>query len=168
MFFELYFYDDVSICTEWINTNQVTKLMEINRELAVFVQQRWMCGCVPPPSIITSSQFTCHHDAEHVIYRASVSVSAVGVSREELEEWPRTHRSILLQGQKLSVEENCPVIINSLEDEGECQLTSTPVMISLTTFLLTMAAVFIVTLLAAVASTVLIQLFCCTSRYRKK
>ena len=179
VFFELYFYAGAIICTEWIKLDQVTiKLEEISRELAIFVQ--WRCGCAFPPSIISSPQFTCHHGTQHVIYRASVGVSTVGMSREELEaaleEWPRTHRSILLQGQRLSVEQNCPVIINSLEDEGECELTTTPVisltttpvMVSLTTFLLTMAAVFIITLLGAVVSTVLIQLMCCTTRYRRK
>ena len=149
--------------------NQVIKLEEISRKLAVFVQ--WTCGCAFPPSIITSTQFTCHHDVEHVTYRASVGVSTVGVSREEveaaLEEWPRTHRSILLQGQRLSVEQNCPVIINSLEDEGECQPTTTPATVSVTTFALSMAALFVVTLLGTVAMVLLIQLLC-TKTNRKR
>ena len=107
-------------CTEWINTtNQLVAFEMIGQELVAFIQQR--CGCVFPPSSITSPQFTCHSDAQHVVYRASVGVSTVGVSREELEaaleEWPRTHRSILLQGQRLSVEQNCPVLITSFDEE---------------------------------------------------
>ena len=138
MLFQLLLYGTTT-CTEWIGTtNQLTAFEMIGQELVEFIQQR--CGCVFPPSSITSPQFTCHRDAQHVIYRASMSMSEVGVSREEveavLEEWPRTHRSILLQGQRLNVEENCPVIISSLEDEGECELSTTPISISLTTVLI--------------------------------
>ena len=169
VFFQLHLYGTLT-CPEWIGWNQQEKFEEIGQDLSVFIQQR--CGCVFPPSSITSPQFTCHSDAQHVVYRASVGVSTVGVSREELEaaleEWPRTHRSILLQGQRLSVEQNCPVIINSLEDEGECELTTTSVTVSLTTFLLTMAAVFIVSLLGAVALIVFIQLMCRITRHKRK
>ena len=91
-----------------------------------------------------------------------MGVSTVGVSREELEaaleEWPRTHRSILLQGQRLSVEQNCPVIIDSLKDEGECQLTTKQDTVSTTTYVLSMAALFVVTLLGTVVMMLLIQL----------
>ena len=97
--------------------------------------------------------------------------TVVGVSREEVEaalkEWPRTHRSILLQGQRLSVEENCLVIIDSLEDEVECQLTTTPAMVSAITFLLTVVAVFVVTLLGTVAILLFIH-FICAKRSKKK
>ena len=45
------------------------------------------------------------------------NIVASGVCLEAaLEEWHRTHRSILLQGQRLTVEQNCPVIIYLLED----------------------------------------------------
>ena len=162
----MHFHAGAFICAKWINMNQVVKLEEISRELAIFVQRR--CGCLIS---ITSAWFTCHHDAQHVIYyKAGVGVSTVGVSREELEaaleEWPRTHRSILLQGQRLSVEQNCPVIINSMNEEV-CKLTTAPTMVSIITFLLTVAADFVVTLLGTVAMVLLIY-FIYAKRSKKK
>ena len=152
--FQLHFYGEI-MCTGG------TELEEIGQELSMFIQQR--CGgCVFPPSSITSPQLTCHRDTQqHVTYRASVSVPAVGVSREDLEaaleEWPRKHRSILLQGQRLNVEENCPVIIHAL-DEGECDLTiasSTPTVLVSPTMFSASPITLPVTVAVVVAVTVL-------------
>ena len=61
-------------------------------------------------------------------YRASVSANTLGLVAT-LEEWPRVHRSIVLQGERLSVDDTCPVIIQSL-DEEECEWPSQAEMVS--------------------------------------
>jgi hypothetical protein len=128
-FFQLHLNGDIR-CPGWITTNQFIKFEQLAMELAVFIQQR--CGCPFPSSNITTPQFTCHpsHD-QHVTYRASISTGTL--ARQELvaalEEWPRVHRSILLQGERLSVDDTCPVIIQSLDEEG-CEVSSPPVMVS--------------------------------------
>jgi hypothetical protein len=122
--FQLHLNGDIR-CPGWITTNQFIKF----EQLAVFIQQR--CGCPFPSSNITTPQFTCHpsHD-QHVTYRASISTSTL--ARQELvtplEEWVRVHRSLLLQGDRLGVDDMCPVIIQSL-DEEECEMSSPPVMV---------------------------------------
>jgi len=154
-------------------------------EVAVFIGQR--CGCVFPASSMTTPQFTCpQQHPQYTTYRASVNTSStVGVSREELvaalEEWPRTHRSILVQGERLSVEESCPIIITSLE-EGECEVnmvtppvtgvttdTSTtplaPDTVALSIFLI---VVNLLIALLALAVSVIVLLFVYTLRSRRK
>jgi hypothetical protein len=74
-----------------------------------------------------------------VTYRASISTGTLAGQElvAALEEWPRVHRSILLQGERLSVDDTCPVIIQSL-DEEECEVSSPPnlpVMVTLRIFL---------------------------------
>ena len=106
--FQLHLYGD-NTCIEWIDTDQLIKFQQIVMELTMFIQQR--CGC---SSSITTPRFTCHQSHKHhVTYRASVSTGSL--SRQELvavlEEWPRVHRSILLQGERLSVDNTCPIII---------------------------------------------------------
>jgi hypothetical protein len=114
-FFQLHLNGDIR-CLGWIATDQLMNFNQIATGLTVFIQQR--CGC---PFSITTPQFTCHpsHD-QHVTYRASISTGTL--ARQELvaalEEWPRVHRSILLQGERLSVDDTCPVIIQSLDEEG--------------------------------------------------
>ena len=139
---------------DWINTDRLGKFEEMAMELAVFVGQS--CDCPFPPSSITTPRFTCHPPhVQHVTYRASVAVSMGQLSREglvsALEEWPRTHRSILIQGERLSVEEQCPVIIQSLEEEEECEIhtpppTTPPATVALTTFLIGMGSTVVVTM----------------------
>jgi hypothetical protein len=138
--FQLHLNGDIR-CPGWITTNQFIKFEQLAMELAVFIQQR--CGCPFPSSNITTPQFTCHpsHD-QHVTYRASISTSTL--ARVELvvalEEWQRVHRSILLQGERLSLDDTCPVIIQSL-DEEECEVSrmvfspDQPMMVTISTFL---------------------------------
>ena len=148
----------VGTCTEWSSDNQLVKLQEIALELAMFTQQR--CACPFPPSTITTPRFTCHPPhPQHVIYRASVDVTAVQLERVELiamlEAWPRRHRSILIQGEELSVDDTCVVIIQSLEDQV-CEVSTEPVVVSLTisTFIITLIAVFIIAVLATVTTVI--------------
>ena len=157
----------VGTCTEWSSDNQLVKLQEIALELAMFTQQR--CACPFPPSIITTPRFTCHPPhPQHVTYRASVNITAVQLERMELiamlEAWPRSRRSILVQGEELSVDDTCVVIIQSLEVEvcevstESVNVTSTePVLVTLTTFLITVVAAFIIAVLATVTMMIAIM-----------
>ena len=127
-------------------------------KLTMFIQQR--CGCPFPASNITTPQFTCHQSHErHVTYRASVSTGSLLVAA--LEEWPRVHRSILLQGGRLSVDDTCPVIIQSL-DEEECEVPSQPAMpmVALNTYLATVMSVVLIAVVVVIVS--------CTFRIRRR
>ena len=143
-------------CPDWVNTNTLLKLADISRELAVFIEQR--CNCSLPPSLLTtSSQFTCVAELpQHVVYRASVQLSSLPVPLDRsmlvdiLETWPVLHRAVLVQGERLSVEESCAVVILSPEEQ-QCTLTSAPPTVSLSTFLVTVLTVLIIFVLAAVA-----------------
>ena len=74
-----------------------------------------------------------------------------------LKAWPRSRRSILIQGEELSVGDRCVVIIQSLEDQV-CEVSTEPVvvtstepaMVTLNTFVTTVVAVFIIAVLATV------------------
>ena len=165
--FELHLYGD-NTCIEWINTDQHLKFQQIAMELTMFIQQK--CGCPFPSSNITTPQFTCHQSREgHVTYRASVSTMYTStLTKQELiaglEEWPRVHRSILLQGERLSVDDMCPVIIQSL-DEEECEvpMASQPGSVALSIFLATVASVVVIALVA-----IAIVIFSCSFRKRRK
>ncbi len=108
----------ISNCVEWIN-NQ--KLHDVATELAVFIGQR--SNCVFPSTLITGAHFTCPPPPhpQHVTYRASIAPTGQ-LNRSMLEavlrEWPAIHKAILLQGELLSVDDTCPVIISSFHDEG--------------------------------------------------
>jgi hypothetical protein len=131
---QLHFH--VPTCTEWIVTEQLGKLQEIAFELVVYVRKR--CDCPFQSSSIISPGFTCQQQPPYVKYSASVVVSMI--SREvlvsALKEWPSVHRSILIHGEKLSVEEECPVIIQSAD--GVCEITTAPE--ALSTLLIVTAA----------------------------
>ena len=68
-----------------------------------------------------------------------------------LEAWPRSRRSMLIQGEELSVDDTCVVIIQSLEDQV-CELSTEPVVVTstepavvtLSTFVISLVAVFII------------------------
>ena len=165
--FELHLYGD-NTCIEWINTDQHLKFQQIAMELTMFIQQR--CGCPFPSPNITTPRFTCHQSREgHVTYRASVStVYTSTLNKQELiaglEEWPRVHRSILLQGERLSVDNTCPVIIRSLvEKECEGPMASQAGSVTLSIFLATVASVVVVSLVA-----IALVIFSCTFRRRRK
>ena len=160
--FQLHLYGD-NICIEWIDTDQPIKFQQMVMELTMFIQQR--CGCSFLSSSITTPQFTCHQSHEHhVTYRASVSTSML--TRQELvavlEEWPRVHRSILLQGERLSVDNTCPIIIQSL-DEEECEGPSQPESVSLSIFLATVISVAVIAMVA-----IALVIVFCTFRKRRK
>ena len=82
-----------------------------------------------------------------------------------LETWPVLHRAVLVQGERLSVEESCAVVILSPEEQ-QCTLTSAPPTVSLSTFLVTVFTVVIFFLLAAV-SMVIIAIAMHVSKQRK-
>ena len=113
-------------CANWTNTDQIAKLQDMETELAVFIGQR--CCCESPSTLITRAHFTCPSShpppphPQHVTYRASIATTGQ-LNRTMLEavlrEWPVIHRAILLQGELLSVDDTCPVIISSFEEE-EC------------------------------------------------
>ena len=96
-------------------------------------------------------------------YRASVSTGSL--NRLELvaalEEWPRVHRSIVLQGGRLSVDDKCHIIIQSL-DEEECEGPSQPAMpmVALSTFLATVVSVVLIAVAVVIVS--------CTFRIRRR
>ena len=98
-------------------------------------------------------------------YRASVSTDIL--SRQQLlaalEEWPRVHRSILLRGVRLSVDDTCPVIIQSL-DEEECEWPSQPEMRS--TFLATMVSVLVIAILLGMVAVAVTS--CIIKNYYRK
>ena len=149
------------MCDEWISTNQAAKLQEIDAEVTVFVQRK--CGCL---STITSSQFFCNHEelhAEHMTYRATVNVSLLGSSREELEdalkEWPRMYRSLQVQGEILHVEENCPVIFHS-RMESKCEVAETAATVSLTAFVATVVVSVLIMILETIAIAVISIILC--------
>jgi hypothetical protein len=171
MTFQFHFYGFFT-CSEWIDANSIHKFEQIAMILAVFIQQR--CGC-PSSSNITTPQFTCRpsHD-QHVTYRASISTGTL--ARQELvaalEEWPRVHRSFLLQGERLSVDDTCPVIIQSL-DEEECDVygpsqptmvSSQAVIVTLSTFLATLIPLVV----AVIAAMAIIVLLSCTLWNKRK
>lgn len=103
-------------------------------------------------------------------YRASVSTGEL--ARQDLvaalEAWPRVHRSIFLLGERLSVDDTCPVIIHQSSDEEECEISSQPDAESQTVPLSTFwAAVISVLVIAAVlgsVAVVMIIVFTCTFR----
>ena len=148
-------------CSEWIDADKLIKFSRIAMELTKFIEPR--CGC---SFRITTSQFTCRQQHErHVTYRASVSTDTQ--TRQELvaalEEWPRIHGSIFLQGERLSVNDTCPVIIQSLNVEecgGPSQQPSGSVALS-TILSTTLSAVIVVIV-------VLIALFSCNFKRIKK
>ena len=92
-----------------------------------------------------------------------------------LEAWPRSRRSILIQGEELSVDDSCVVIIQSLEDQvcgvstvsTSTEVTSTatePVVVTsvttvtISTFVITVVAVLIIAVLATVAIVIAISI----------
>ena len=151
-------------CSEWIDADKLIKFNRIAMELTSFIERK--CNCPFPSSSITTSQFTCDQSHErHVTYRASVSTGSL--NRLELvaalEEWPRVHRSILLQGERLSVNDTCPIIIQSLDEEecgGPSQQPSGSV--ALSTILSTTVSAIIVVFV------VMIALFSCNFKRIKK
>lgn len=162
MFFQLYLqHQEIASCPAWVNRNTLPKLADLNRELAVFIEQR--CNCSFPPSLLTtSSQFTCVTELpHHVVYRASVELSSLPASLNRsmlvdiLETWPVLHRAVLVQGERLSVEESCAVVILSPQEEGHCTLTSAPPTVPLSTFLITLFVVVILFVLTAVAMVII-------------
>ena len=166
MFFQLYLQQQgITSCPDWVNRNTLLKLADISRELAVFIEQR--CNCSLPPSLLTtSSQFTCVAELpQHVVYRASVQLSSLPVPLDRsmlvdiLETWPVLHRAVLVQGERLSVEESCAVVILSPEEQ-QCTLTSAPPTVSLSTFLVTVFTVIIFSMLATVAMVVMAIAIC--------
>ena len=98
-----------------------------------------------------------------------------------LEAWPRSHRSILIQGEELSVDDTCVVIIQSLEDQV-CEVSTesvtmistsrevtstatepvvvyvTSVTVTISTFVVTIVAVLIIAVLATVAIVIAISI----------
>ena len=172
MLIQLYFYQqEITSCSDWVNKNTLLKFTDITRELAVFIEQR--CNCSLPTSLLTtSSQFTCVAELpQHVVYRASVQLSSLPVPLDRsmlvdiLETWPVLHRAVLVQGERLSVEESCAVVILSPEDQ-QCILTSVPPTVSLSTFLITVFTIVIFFVLAAVA-VVITAVAVCVNKHRK-
>ena len=89
-----------------------------------------------------------------------------------LEVWPRSRRSILIQGEELSVDDTCVVIIQSLEDQV-CEVSTEPVVVTSTatepvvvtsvtvtisTFVITVVAVLIIAVVATVAMVIAISI----------
>ena len=80
-----------------------------------------------------------------------------------LEAWPRSHRSILIQGEELSVDDTCVVIIQSLDDEMcKVSVSTEPVVVSsvtltISSFIITLMAVLITSVLATVAMVIAIM-----------
>ena len=172
MFFQLYLQPQgIASCPDWVNKNTLLKLADISRELAVFIEQR--CNSSLPPSLLTtSSQFTCVAELpQHVVYRASVQLSSLPVPLDRsmlvdiLETWPVLHRAVLVQGERLSVEESCAVVILSPEEQ-QCTLTSTPPTVSLSTFLVTVFTVIIFFVLV-IFSMVIISIATRATKQRK-
>ena len=156
-------------CADWININMLLKSQEIATELAVFVEQR--CNCSFPPSCVIAPQFTCPpRYPKHVTYRASVNVSSLpaqldrSMLRGVLEAWPLVHRSVLVQGERLSVEETCPVIIQSREDEHCVTDSDSGIVLSLHTVLIITVPALIAVLLVAAA--IVMVVVCVHLRYR--
>ena len=160
VFLRLYLQHGITSCPDWVNRSTLLKLADISRELEVFIEQK--CNCSLPPSLLTtSSQFTCVAELpQHVVYRASVQLSSLPVPLDRsmlvdiLETWPVLHRAVLVQGERLSVEESCAVVILSPEEQ-QCTLTSAPPTVSLSTFLVTVFTVVIFFTLAAVAMVII-------------
>ena len=95
-----------------------------------------------------------------------------------LEAWPRSRRSILIQGEELSVDDTCVVIIQSLENQV-CEVSTesvtmistsrevtstatepvvvTSVTVTIGTFVITVVAVLIVAILATIATVIAIS-----------
>ena len=70
-----------------------------------------------------------------------------------LETWPVLHRAVLVQGERLSVEESCAVVT---PEEQQCTLTSVPPVtqaaaVPLNMLLVTVLPITVVVLLIAVA-----------------
>ena len=84
-----------------------------------------------------------------------------------LEEWPGVYRSILLQGERLSVDDMCPVIVHSLNGE-ECQLqvSGQPGMVTLDAFLATVIS-GLVLILGLVVVLIILLSFILWSRRRR-
>ena len=100
-----------------------------------------------------------------------------------LEAWPRSRRSILIQGEELSVDDTCVVIIQSLEDQV-CEVSTEPVVVTstatepvvvsssrevtsteppvvaLSTFVITVVAVLFIAVLATVAVVIMMIILC--------
>ena len=100
--------------------------------------------------------------------RASVSTLYTStLTKQELiaglEEWPWVHRSILLQGGKLRVDNTCPVIIQSDEEECEVPMATQPESVALSIFLATVASVVVVAIVA-----IALVIISCTFRRRRK
>ena len=76
-----------------------------------------------------------------------------------LEAWPRSRRSILIQGEELSVDDTCVVIIQSLEDQV-CEVSTEQVVVTFSTFVITVVVVFIIAVLATVSIVIAIVGFC--------
>ena len=157
-------------CMDWTEVFTSMKLKELATDLLTFIEQG--CNCSFPSTFITRSRFICHpppHPQHHVTYRASIAPTGQ-LNRTELEavlrEWLAVHRAILLQGELLSVDNTCPIIINSFDDE-QCThdpITTTlptsdthQVMVSLSVF---MSTVLFTAVLAAMVVVVIVISFC--------
>ena len=79
-----------------------------------------------------------------------------------LETWPVLHRAVLVQGERLSVEESCAVVTLSPEEQ-QCTLTSAPPTVSLSTFLVTVVIFSVLVIVAMVIITIAI----CAAKQRK-
>ena len=89
-----------------------------------------MCQCNITLSHISENEFTCfYNDDQEVIYRAKLQgVEANDCSNltEHIREWMEDSSSILIQGNRLSLNPRCDLEIETLDIQPACVIGETP------------------------------------------
>ena len=89
-----------------------------------------MCQCNITLSHISENEFTCfYNDDQEVIYRAKLQgVEANDCSNltEHIREWMEDSSSILIQGNRLSLNPRCYLEIETLDIQPACVIGETP------------------------------------------
>ena len=96
------------------------KVVEFTAILQEQIEQRCQCGFIPDH--ITEGAFQCLGDPDHVTFRARIHIIETAVISElitSIEDWiedPVT--TIIIDGLRLRLDQNCPIVIESVNDPG--------------------------------------------------
>ena len=89
-----------------------------------------MCKCDVTPNHVSQNEFTCfYNEAQEVIYRAKLQgVEANDCSNltSHIREWMEASSSILIQGNRLSLNPTCDLEIETLDIQPACVIGETP------------------------------------------
>ena len=107
----------------WLIQNEdgVKKMSEIVSDLATLLSER--CLCEISPSLFGLMQFKCSkNDKVMIIQGRLLGLPTINSSEllADMQEWVNSGPSMVVDGIQLNIQEQCTVIINSLNSSTEC------------------------------------------------